>query len=154
MKIGGAVLGDTLVALGVERMFGVPGGQTLPIYDRIYELAPKIMHIGTRDERAAAYMADGYARAKFALGVCDATVGPGTTNLISGVAEAYYAGSPLLVISSDVDTVKSGRGVSQEMDQSSLLRPVTKWEVRVERADRIEDTVRTAEKVGLTGRHG
>jgi acetolactate synthase-1/2/3 large subunit len=154
MKNGGALVADTLVSLGVERMFGVPGGQTLPIYDRIYELAPKIRHIGTRDERAAAYMADGYARAKFSLGVCDATVGPGTTNLISGVAEAYYAGSPLLVISSDVDTVKSGRGVSQEMDQLSLLRPVTKWGVRIERVDRIEDTIRTAVNIALTGRPG
>ena len=128
MKNGGAVVADTLVSLGVERMFGVPGGQTLPIYDRIYELAPRIMHIGARDERAAAYMADGYARAKFSLGVCDATVGPGTTNLISGVAEAYYAGSPLLVISSDVDTVKSGRGVSQEMDQLPSSAPLQSGE--------------------------
>ncbi len=150
----GRDLVDTLVQLGVEYVFGQPGGQALPIYDRIYELQPKINHILVRDERCAAYMADGYARAKAVLGVCDATVGPGATNLISGVAEAYGAASPLLVLTTDVDSAAAGRGASQELDQLSTFRPLCKWSTRVDRPDRVHAVIRHAAELALSGRPG
>ena len=89
MKHGGDVLVEMLMGYGVSTVFGLAGGQTLPLYDAIRSRTPQIKHIPMRDERNAAYAADGYARISGRVGVCDATVGPGAIKLTSGLAEAY-----------------------------------------------------------------
>jgi len=87
-----------LLAHGVPAVFGLAGGQTLPLYDAIRSRAPRIRHVAVRDERNGAYAADGYARLSGRVGVCDATVGPGAIKLTSGLAEAFNSSIPLVAI--------------------------------------------------------
>ncbi len=153
-------LGDRLIGaltdVGVDAVFGVPGGQTLPLYRAAR--ATGFRHVLMRDERAAACAADAYARVRGHVGVVDATVGPGVTNLISGLAEAYASSIPVLAIVADIRSDQGHlrhRGVaSQAADQSALLAPVTKWVARVERAHAFDDVFAHALRVATTGRPG
>lgn len=151
---GGHAVARLLKEYKVEFMFGQPGGQTLQIYDGVYELASHIKHIMSHDEKSAVFMADGYARLSFKPGVCDATVGPGTTNMLSGIAEAYGNSIPLIAITSDVQSRYAGKGVSQECDQLAVLRPFTKASFRVDRTERIPEFVRRAFSISVNGRPG
>ena len=151
---GGRAVASLLCDYNVEYIFGQPGGQTLPIYDGLYDLSPNTKHILAHDEKCAAFMADAYARLSFKPGVCDATVGPGTTNLLSGVAEAYGNSIPLIVITSDVLTKFAGKGISQECDQIAVLRPFTKASFRIDRTDRIPEYVRRGFSIAVNGRPG
>ncbi len=151
---GGHAVARLLKEYKVEFMFGQPGGQTLQIYDGLYALAPNIHHIMAHDEKSAVFMADGYARLSFKPGVCDATVGPGTTNMLSGIAEAFGNSIPLIAITSDVQSKYAGKGVSQECDQLAVLRPFTKASFRVDRTDRIPEFVRRAFSIAVNGRPG
>src|SRR5690606_26489913 len=147
---------EALLAGGGDAMFGVPGGQTLPLYAAARR--PGMRHVVMRDERAAACAADAFARVSGGIGVCDATVGPGATNLVSGLAEAFASSIPLLAIVADVPTSWSHlrrRGVaSQALEQAPLLAPVTKWVARVERADALDEMLDQALRVATTGRPG
>jgi acetolactate synthase-1/2/3 large subunit len=147
---------EVLVAGGVRVAFGVPGGQTVPYYKAL-EASP-IEHVLMRDERNAACAADAYARITGTLGVCDATVGPGATNLVSGLAEAYASSTPVLAIVADLPRQLEHlrrRGVaSQALDQAAILAPVTKWIGRVQRADALVPVLLQAIRVATTGRPG
>ena len=138
---------------GVERVFGVPGGQTLPFYMGILE-TEGIDHVLARCERCAAFMADAYARVTFKPGVCDATVGPGATNLVSGVGEAWGNSIPLVVLTSDIDSSFQGKNASQCCDQRSMLRPFVKESLYTERAEDVPWIIRRAFRVATTGRPG
>ncbi|MGI0080021.1 MAG: thiamine pyrophosphate-binding protein, partial [Nitrososphaerales archaeon] len=151
---GGRAIARLLHDYDVEYVFGQPGGQTLPIYDGLYDLSPNTKHILAHDEKCAAFMADAYARLSFKPGICDATVGPGTTNLLSGVAEAYGNSIPLVVITSDVLTKFAGKGISQECDQVAILRPFTKASFRIDRTEKIPDYVRRGFSIAVNGRPG
>ena len=105
----GDLLAEVLVSAGVRYVFGVPGGQTRPLYDGIFDRRPRIDHVLVHDERSGIYAADGYARASGRLGVCDATVGPGATNLVSGLAEALNSSTPILAIVADIPTDQESR---------------------------------------------
>lgn len=153
-------IGDRLIhalaAAGIDAVFGVPGGQTLPLYRAAR--AAGFRHVLMRDERAAACAADAYARVRGSVGVCDATVGPGVTNLISGLAEAYASSIPVLAVVADM---RSDQGhlrrravVSQALEQGALLAPVTKWVARVERSTAFEEVLSHALRVATTGRPG
>ena len=132
---GGALLADLLIEHGVRHVFGVPGGQTLALYDGILDRAPLLQHVLTRDERSAAYAADSYARITGRAGVCDATVGPGAAKLPSGLAEALGASVPVVALVSDLparlNPHRYRSAASQALDQSALLAPVTKWHASV-----------------------
>src|ERR1039458_2896085 len=132
---GGALLADLLIEHGVRHVFGVPGGQTLALYDGILDRAPMLQHVLTRDERSAAYAADSYARITGRAGVCDATVGPGAAKLPSGLAEALGAAVPVVALVSDLparlDPHRYRSAASQALDQSAMLAPVTKWHATV-----------------------
>lgn len=147
---------EALLSGGVDAIFGVPGGQTLPLYAAARRRG--LRHVVMRDERAAACAADAHARISGRIGVCDATVGPGATNLVSGLAEAYASSIPLLAIIADVPTTWSHlrrRGVaSQALEQAPLLAPVTKWVARVERAGALDEMLDQALRVATTGRPG
>jgi acetolactate synthase-1/2/3 large subunit len=132
---GADVLVDTLIASGVTHIFGFPGDTGVAFYDALYRRRPQIRHVLARDERAAASMADGYARVSNRIGVVEASSGGGATFLVGGLGEPYAASVPLLVITSDIHRSSKGTGAITEIDQQKLFSAVTKAQWVVERAD-------------------
>src|SRR5260370_14800457 len=118
---------------GVRHIFGYPGGQITPIYDALYR-DPAIRHILARDEQAAAFMADGYARASGRPGVCLAVCGPGVLNAATPLATAFTDSIPVLLLSGQLPTAAHGlrSGYYHENDQQSACSTFTKWRARVE----------------------
>ncbi|MBO0833421.1 MAG: thiamine pyrophosphate-binding protein, partial [Actinobacteria bacterium] len=155
---GGALLLDLLAEHGVRHVFGVPGGQTLALYDAILDLAPAVTHVLLRDERSAAYAADSYARVTGQVGVCDVTVGPGAAKLPSGLGEALGASVPVIALISDLPARMAPhryRGAaSQALDQAALLAPVTKWLAAIPDAGSMPGLVRQAFRTATSGRPG
>ena len=155
---GGALLAGLLAEHGVRHVFGVPGGQTLALYDAILDRAPALSHVLVRDERTAAYAADGYARMTGRVGVCDATVGPGAAKLPSGLGEALGASVPVIALVSDLPTRLAAHryrsAASQALDQAALLAPVTKWLASVPDAASMPGLVRQAFREATSGRPG
>jgi acetolactate synthase-1/2/3 large subunit len=155
---GGALLAGLLAEHGVRHVFGVPGGQTLALYDAILDRAPDLTHVLVRDERTAAYAADGYARITGRVGVCDATVGPGAAKLPSGLGEALGASVPVIALVSDLPTRLAAHryrsAASQALDQAALLAPVTKWLTSVPAAASMPGLVRQAFREATSGRPG
>ena len=115
-----------LDAHGVRHIFGLCGDTTLPFYDALYRLDHGIEHILTRDERSAAYMADGYARVTGKPGICEGPSGGGATYILPGLVEANESSVPILSITSDVSVASSGHYPLTELDQEGLMRPLTK----------------------------
>ena len=155
---GGALLAGLLAEHGVRHVFGVPGGQTLALYDAILDASPALTHVLVRDERSGAYAADGYARMTGRVGVCDATVGPGAAKLPSGLGEALGASVPVIALVSDLPARMSPHryrsAASQALDQAALLRPVTKWLASVPDAASMPALVRQAFREATSGRPG
>lgn len=143
-----------LEAHGVTHMFGLCGDTTLPFYDALARLDHGIDHILTRDERHAAYMADGYARVTGKPGVCEGPSGGGATYILPGLIEANESSVPILAITSDVATSSRGRYPLTELDQVSLFKPLTKWNASLDDANRLPDMVRAAFRAMTTGRPG
>ena len=143
-----------LEAHGVRHIFGLCGDTTLPFYDALYMLDHGIEHILTRDERCAAYMADGYARVTGRVGVCEGPSGGGATYILPGLVEANESSMPILAITSDVGTRAKGHYPLTELDQDGLMRPLTKYNSVIQHADTVPDTVRTAFRTMTTGRPG
>jgi acetolactate synthase-1/2/3 large subunit len=139
---------------GVRHVFGLCGDTSLPFYDALFRLEHGITHVLTRDERAAAYMADGYARVSGRPGVCEGPSGGGATYLLPGLVEANESSAPVLGITSDVPVTSRGRYPLTELDQESLYRPLTKWNAVCDRADQIPHALRTAFRQMTTGRPG
>src|SRR5438067_8804203 len=133
-----------LQLFGVKHIFGLCGDTGLPFYDALYRLDHGIAHILTRDERSAAYMADGYARASGKVGVCEGPSGGGATYILPGVVEANESSIPVLAITTDISTSSVGHYALTELDQKSLFRPLTKWNDVIDRAERVPSVVRTA----------
>ena len=125
---GGALLAGLLAEHGVRHIFGLPGGQTLALYDGVLD-QPGLRNVLVRDERSAAYAADAYARVTGRAGVCDATVGPGAAKLPSGLGEALGASVPVVALVSDLPARLAPHryrsAASQALDQQALLAPVT-----------------------------
>jgi acetolactate synthase-1/2/3 large subunit len=137
---------------GVSTIFGYPGGSVIPIYDEL--LDSPIRHVLVRHEQCAAHMADGYARAKNMPGVCLATSGPGTTNLVTGIATAYADSVPLIALTGQVAAEYLGLGAFQEVDAYSLLMPITKHSYRVLDVDRLPHAISEAWEICNMGRRG
>ncbi|MCL4766999.1 MAG: thiamine pyrophosphate-binding protein [Hyphomicrobiaceae bacterium] len=151
---GGTAIVEALRAAGVSHIFGLLGSSTMELYDALYD-APDIAYIGVRDERAGTHMADAYARVSGRPGVVLAgQAGPGVTNLVTGLAQALHAYSPVVAIAGAVATDHAGRGAFQEIDQLSLLAPVTKRTMAVPRADRLPELVKEAFRIALSERRG
>jgi len=139
---------------GVQHIFGLCGDTTLPFYDALYRLDHGMTHILTRDERSAAYMADGYARVTGRPGICEGPSGGGATYILPGLVEANESSIPILSITSDVGTRAKGHYPLTELDQDGLMRPLTKFNQVIQHADQVPDTVRTAFRKMTTGRPG
>ncbi len=151
-KRGAEILVECLLAEGVDTIFGYPGGAVLPIYDALYDA--DIRHILTRHEQGAAHAADGYARATGKPGVCLATSGPGATNLVTGIANAYMDSVPMVAITGQVPTSMLGRDSFQEADITGITLPITKHNYIVKHVDDLARTVREAFYIASTGRPG
>ena len=143
-----------LEAHGVRHIFGLCGDTTLPFYDALYRLDHNIQHILTRDERSAAYMADGYARVTKKVGVCEGPSGGGATYILPGLVEANESSVPILAITSDVSVPSRGHYPLTELDQEGLMRPLTKWNSVIAKSEMLPDMVRTAFRKMTTGRPG
>src|SRR5204862_4736109 len=123
--LSGAEAGvEMLKAHGVEILFGLCGDTSLPFYDALARLPHGMTHVLTRDERSAAYMADGYARVSGRVGVCEGPSGGGATYLLPGLVEANESCIPVLGITSDVPVLSRGRYPLTELDQDALYRPL------------------------------
>ncbi len=133
-------------------MFGYPGGSTLTLYDDI--LTSNIRHVLVRHEQCAAHMADGYARATGKIGVCTSTSGPGSTNLVTGVATAYVDSSPMLVLTGQVTTSAIGNQAFQEADSFSLMMPITKHNFRILTPSEIPEAIKRGVAIANAGRKG
>ena len=149
---GGEAIVEMLHRFDVDTMFGLPGEQT-HIHDAVFR-RNDIRHVLVRHEQAAAKMADSLARATGKVGVCDATVGPGATNLISGISESFLSGIPVVAIVSDVRADWRGRESFQEIDQTTLFRPITKNVFSVDHVERVPEFVKRAFQIATTGRPG
>jgi len=139
---------------GVKHIFGLCGDTSLPFYDALARLDHGMQHILTRDERSAAYMADGYARVSGRVGVCEGPSGGGATYLLPGIVEANESSIPVLGITTDIATTSRGRYALTELDQEALYRPLTKRTEVIDRADRLPEAVRRAFRAMTAGRPG
>jgi len=150
--IGAQILIECLKREGVEVIFGYPGGQVLPIFDKLYDADMRF--ILTRHEQGAAHAADGYARATGKTGVCLATSGPGATNLTTGIANAYMDSIPMVALTGQVKTHLIGNDAFQEADVTGVTRPITKHNFLVKDIQDLARTVREAFYIASTGRPG
>ena len=139
---------------GVETIFGLCGDTSLPFYDALARLPHGMRHVLARDERHAAYMADGYARVSGKVGVCEGPSGGGATYILPGVVEANESSVPLLAITSDISVSSRGRYTLTELDQGALMRPLTKWNTVLDRAEDLPRAFRAAFNAMTTGRPG
>lgn len=153
MKLTGAkILIESLKREKVEVIFGLPGGQVLPLFDELFK--SKVNFVLVRHEQGAAHMADGYARATGKVGVCFATSGPGATNLVTGLANAYMDSIPVVAITGQVKTSLIGNDAFQEADIVGITRPITKHNFLVKDVKDLARTVREAFWIASTGRPG
>lgn len=155
MKLtGAAIIVETLIEQGVDVVFGYPGGSVLNLYDELYRSADRITHYVTCHEQAAAHAADAYARVSGKTGVVISTSGPGATNLVTGIANAYLDSTPLVAITGNVPTALIGRDSFQEVDILGITMPITKHNFIVKDVEKLADTVRDAFRIANSGRPG
>lgn len=149
---GGEAIARILKAAKIGPMFGMGGFQLLPFYDAARRIG--LDHNLINDERCAVFIADAYAKVSGRVGVCDATLGPGATNLVTGLVEALNAGSPMVVFVGDSHRMHSWKNMTQESRQVDILRPACKELIRVEMIERIPELVKRAFHVATSGRPG
>ncbi|WBF65339.1 MAG: biosynthetic-type acetolactate synthase large subunit [Candidatus Kinetoplastibacterium crithidii] len=154
MEMNGAdILVHCLAEQGVEHVFGYPGGAVLYIYDAIFK-QDKFEHILVRHEQAAVHAADAYSRSSKKIGVCLVTSGPGATNAVTGIANAYMDSIPMVIISGQVSTEAIGEDAFQECDTIGITRPCVKHNFLVRDVKNLAETVRKAFYIAQTGRPG
>ncbi len=138
---------------GISVVFGYPGGSILPVYDALYA-SKKIKHVLVRHEQGAAHAADGYSRSTGRVGVCIATSGPGATNLVTGLANAYMDSIPMVAITGQVPASQIGTDAFQEVDITGVTLPLTKHNYLVKDAQKLPEIVKKAFYIASSGRPG
>jgi acetolactate synthase I/II/III large subunit len=151
---GSEALMRSLLAEGVDTIFGYPGGAIMPIYDALYDHRANVNHILTRHEQGAIHAAQGYARVTGKPGICFATSGPGATNLLTGIADAMIDSTPLICITGQVASPLLGTDAFQESDIVGMSMPVTKWNYQITDVKDIPHVVAKAFHIASTGRPG
>ncbi len=151
---GAEIILKVLLEQDVDAVFGYPGGTVLNIYDALYKYSDRITHYTTCHEQGAAHAADGYARATGKTGVVIATSGPGATNLVTGIACAYFDSTPVVAITGNVPVPLLGRDSFQEVDIAGVTMPITKHNYIVKDVNRLAATLREAFQVAISGRPG
>src|SRR6266566_8864550 len=149
---GGHLVAEVLRREGVANLFTLSGGHIAPIYDGCADAGMRIVDF--RHEQSAAHAADGWARVTLQTGVAAVTAGPGVTDAVTGIANAMYANSPMLVLSGKNPIVEFGMGSLQEMDQVALVSSITKWAGTCYDVRRLGDQVTTALRHATAGRMG
>src|SRR6187401_1431847 len=149
---GGRALAEMLRLAGAGPMFGMGGFQLLPFYDAIGPVG--LDHKLINDERCGAFAADAYARVTNRPGICDGTLGPGATNLVTGLIESLNAGTPIVAFAGDTHRAHSWKNMTQECRQVEILRPAVKELIRVEHTSRVPEFLRRAFAVATSGRPG
>ena len=143
-----------LVEEGVDTIFGYPGGAIMPVYDKLLDYQDKLHHILTRHEQGAAHAAQAYAMVTGKPGICFATSGPGATNLITGIANAYLDSVPMVFVTAQVVSNLIGTDAFQETDIIGVSMPVTKWNAQIKKAHDIPETLAKAFFIACSGRPG
>jgi acetolactate synthase-1/2/3 large subunit len=149
---GGHALAEMLRLSGAGPMFGMGGFQLLPFYDAVGLVG--LRHHLINDERCGAFAADAYARVTNRPGICDGTLGPGATNLVTGLVESLNGGIPIIAITGDTNRTHSWKNMTQECRQVEILKPAVKELIRVELTSRIPELVRRAFAIATSGRPG
>jgi acetolactate synthase-1/2/3 large subunit len=150
---GAQSLVQSMEAAGVEVVFGIPGGAILPVYDPMMD-STKIRHILVRHEQGAGHAAEGYASATGRVGVCMATSGPGATNLVTPISDAYMDSVPMVAITGQVPSAAIGTDAFQEADIRGITMPITKHNFLITNADEIPMAIARAFHIAGTGRPG
>jgi thiamine pyrophosphate-dependent acetolactate synthase large subunit-like protein len=150
---GGRLVVDLLRAEHVRYIFGIVGSTFLDVLDALYD-DHGVEYINVRHEQAAAFMADGLARVTGQPGVCLVTSGPGATNLLTGVAAAHVAHSPVVSLVGGIERAHQGKDAFQEFDLLGMFRPVTKLAVQVNQVERVPEMLRGALRTAMSGRRG
>jgi acetolactate synthase-1/2/3 large subunit len=151
---GAQMVMESLVREGTEHIFGLPGGANLPLYDAVPQYYPKVRHYLVKHEQCAAHAADAYARVSGKVGVCFATSGPGATNLVTGIANAWMDSAPILCVTGQQISDLIGRDSFQEADITGITIPITKHNYLVMDAAEIPRVMREAFHIASTGRPG
>jgi acetolactate synthase-1/2/3 large subunit len=151
---GGKALLLSLLEEGVDTIFGYPGGAIMPIYNELYDLKYNLNHILVRHEQGAAHAAQAYAMVTGKTGICFATSGPGATNLVTGIANAYVDSVPVIFITAQVFSNVIGSDAFQETDILGISMPVTKWNCQITTAEEIPEIIAKAFFIASTGRPG
>lgn len=149
---GARAIIESLYREGVDTIFGYPGGALLPLYDELYN--SRIRHILVRHEQAAAHAAEGYARSTGKTGVCLATSGPGATNLVTGIANAYMDSIPMVALTGQVSSSLIGNDAFQEANITGITMPITKHNYLVQDARELPRIIKEAFHIASTGRPG
>lgn len=151
---GSDAIVECLIKEGVDTLFGYPGGAIMPLYDSLFDYQDDLKHVLTRHEQGAIHAAQGYARVSKKVGVCLATSGPGATNLITGLADAYIDSTPLVCITGQVASHLLGTDAFQETDVLGVSTPVTKWNIQITKASEIPEAISKAFFIARSGRPG
>ena len=144
----------SLLEENVEHIFGYPGGAIMPIYDALFDYEKKLKHILVRHEQCAAHAAQGYSRVNGKVGVCFATSGPGATNLVTGITDAYMDSTPLVCITGQVASTLIGSNAFQETDIIGITTPITKWNYQISDPQEIPKIIAKAFFIAKSGRPG
>jgi acetolactate synthase-1/2/3 large subunit len=153
-RTGAQIMCEALIRNNVEVMFGIPGGAIMPFYYAMWEYRDKLRHVLCRHEQGAGHAAEGYARASGRLGVCIGTSGPGTTNLVTPIADAMMDSTALLAITGQVGSHVLGKDAFQETDITGITMPITKHNYLVKKADELPYVFEEAIHIATTGRPG
>ncbi|MFA4054570.1 biosynthetic-type acetolactate synthase large subunit [Duncaniella muris] len=151
---GAEAICRALLAEGVDTIFGYPGGQIMPFYDKLYDFTDSLRHILTRHEQGAVHAAQGYARASGRVGVVTVTSGPAATNVITGLGDANIDCTPIVVITGQVGVASLGTDAFQETDVIGITQPITKWAYQIRRPEEIPRAMARAFYIATTGRPG
>ncbi len=151
---GAEAIIHSLLAEGVDLIYGYPGGAIMPVYDELYKFQDKLTHILTRHEQGATHAAQGYARVCGKVGVAMATSGPGATNLVTGLADAQIDSTPMVCITGQVPRHLLGSDAFQETDIVGISTPVTKWNYQITKASEIPEIFAKAFYIAKSGRPG
>jgi acetolactate synthase-1/2/3 large subunit len=154
MITGAEILIRSLIEEGVSVVFGYPGGQVIPLFDKLTRFHDKLKFFLPRHEQGGIHAAEGYARATGRVGVCIATSGPGATNLVTGIADAYMDSVPLVAITGQVPTHMIGNDAFQEVDITGITRPITKHNFLVKDIRELAQTIKNAFHIASSGRPG
>ena len=154
MISGAEALIRSLLAEGVDTIFGYPGGAIIPVFDRLYDYKDRLRHILVRHEQGATHAAQGYARVSGRTGVVIVTSGPAATNVITGLSDAMMDSTPLVVITGQVGSELLGSDAFQETDVIGITQPVTKWSYQIRNVEDLRWAVARAFYIASTGRPG